>query len=135
MTDTVLQHFVADPEGMRLFQQERLAAEIADLICKTMRKEHVTQSEFAERLQKSKGRVSQMLNGNSNLTLRTVADAFTALNKTLRVSSVDMFVERESMRLVSMLADQNYQTSPYSSWNFNETLSENPIDGNSQLAG
>jgi transcriptional regulator with XRE-family HTH domain len=135
MSETVLQQFVANPEGMRLFQQEQLAVEIADLICKTMRKQHVTQSELAQRLQKSKGRVSQILSGDSNLTLRTVADVFTALDKTLCVSAVKMSAESEPMQMVSMLVDQTYQTTSYSSWGFDETFLKNPVDGNSQLAG
>ena len=67
---------------MRFFQQEHLVVEITELMCKTMKERNIKRGELAERLDKSKGRVSQILNGETNLTLRTVADVFTALGKT-----------------------------------------------------
>ena len=96
MANTVLQQFVSDPEKLRLFQQERLAVEVAELMCKSMQEERVTRSQLAERLHKTKGRISQILGGDSNLTLRSVADVLTALGKKLSVRTEDMHLEESA---------------------------------------
>ena len=87
MNETTFDQFVADEKGMRLFQQERLAAEITELMCRTMRECGINRSQLADRLHKSKGRISQILNAETNLTLRTVADIFTVLGKTLTIDA------------------------------------------------
>ena len=76
---------IDDPEEMRIFQQERLLVEITELMCKTMKGRGMKRGHLAEQLEKSRGRISQILNGEANLTLRTVADVFTALGKKLIV--------------------------------------------------
>jgi transcriptional regulator with XRE-family HTH domain len=134
MSDTVLQKFVADTEGMNLFQQERLTAEVVQLICKTMQSQGVTQSQLAERLGKTKGRVSQILSGDCNLTLRTVADVFTALQETLRISATDIFVEQEPMQIVSMVI-QDYQVTQRQNWDRREISPETPASICGLLAG
>jgi transcriptional regulator with XRE-family HTH domain len=63
-----------DPEFRKLLAQEELILEVTESICKLLGEEKVSRKELAERLGKSKGFVSQLLNGGRNLTLRTVAD-------------------------------------------------------------
>jgi transcriptional regulator with XRE-family HTH domain len=63
-----------DPEFRKLLAQEELILEVSESLCKLLREEKVSRKELAERLGKSKGFVSQLLNGGRNLTLRTVAD-------------------------------------------------------------
>ena len=92
-----------DPEEMRILQQERLVVEITELMCKAMKESGVKRGQLAERLNKSKGRITQILNGETNLTLRTVADVFTALGKTLMVSTEDRFVERPRLQCLGMV--------------------------------
>ena len=75
-----------DLEEMRILQQERLLVEITELMCKTMKSRGVKRGHLAKQLKKTRGRISQILNGEANLTLRTVADVFTALGKNLVVN-------------------------------------------------
>jgi transcriptional regulator with XRE-family HTH domain len=63
-----------DPEFRKLLAQEELILEVTESICKLLEEEKVSRKELADRLGKSKGFVSQLLNGGRNLTLRTVAD-------------------------------------------------------------
>ena len=63
-----------DPEFRRLLSQEELILEVTETLCELLEKEKISRKELAERLGKSKGFVSQLLNGGRNLTLRTVAD-------------------------------------------------------------
>jgi transcriptional regulator with XRE-family HTH domain len=63
-----------DPEFRRLLAQEELILEVTETLCELLEKEKISRKELADRLGKTKGFVSQVLNGGRNLTLRTVAD-------------------------------------------------------------
>lgn len=63
-----------DHEYSTLIEQERLILDATELVHELMEKEDLSQNDLAERLGKSKGFVSQVLNGKRNMTLRTLAD-------------------------------------------------------------
>jgi len=63
-----------DPEFRKLLAQEELILEVTEVLCGLLEQEKVSRKELADRLGKTKGFVSQLLNGGRNLTLRTVAD-------------------------------------------------------------
>ena len=67
------------PEFARLLAQEELILEVTETLCGLLEKGKVSRKELADRLGKTKGLVSQLLNGGRNLTLRTVADILYAL--------------------------------------------------------
>ena len=71
---TLLEQYLEDPEFARLMAHGDLIMEVTETICELLEKEGVSRKELADRLGKSKGFVSQLLNGGRNLTLRTVAD-------------------------------------------------------------
>lgn len=54
-------------------EQARLAAQITDLVRQHMRVRGYSQQDLAKALSLSEGRVSQILSGDHNLTLRTLA--------------------------------------------------------------
>lgn len=62
-----------------LIEQERLILDATELVYELMEDEGLNQRELAKRLGKSKGFVSQVLNGKRNMTLRTLADLFHVL--------------------------------------------------------
>ena len=74
MKTTILDEYLKDDEFRRLFAQEDLILEVTEKLCELLEKEKISRKELADRLGKSKGFVSQLLNGGRNLTLRTVAD-------------------------------------------------------------
>jgi transcriptional regulator with XRE-family HTH domain len=63
-----------DPEFRKLLAQEELILEVTETLCGILENEKISRKELADRLGKSKGFISQLLNGGRNLTLRTVAD-------------------------------------------------------------
>ena len=69
----------------RLFQQERLIVSVAETIGSLLIKMNLSQRELGQKLQLSKPRISKMLDGSSNMTLRTLADIATALGYNIRV--------------------------------------------------
>ncbi len=66
-------------ENDRLVAQELLITEVTEAIWKVMQETGVTKSELAQRIQKTKGYVSQVLSGSRNMTLRTLSDICFAL--------------------------------------------------------
>jgi len=67
------------------FEAERLILRTTELILSMMNDEGVTRKELAQRIGKSKGHVSQLLNGERNMTLRTLAEMAHALGYAIGV--------------------------------------------------
>jgi transcriptional regulator with XRE-family HTH domain len=64
----------ANPEYRRLVEQETLIADAQELVCELLERVEMSRQELARRLGKTKGYVSQLLSGERNMTLRTLAD-------------------------------------------------------------
>ena len=86
MKTTILDEYLKDDEFRRLFAQEDLILEVTEKLCELLEKEKISRKELADRLGKSKGFVSQLLNGGRNLTLRTVADILHVLGYKLSLT-------------------------------------------------
>jgi transcriptional regulator with XRE-family HTH domain len=74
------EEFLANSENRKLFEQEKLLVEATELLSELMEKKGVSRAQLAEKIGKSKAFVTQLLRGNHNMTLRTVADLFGALD-------------------------------------------------------
>lgn len=72
--DTKIIDDMSDPEFRKLLAQEELILEVTEVLCGLLEQENISKKELADRLGKTKGFISQLLNGGRNLTLRTVAD-------------------------------------------------------------
>jgi DNA-binding phage protein len=105
---TEVERFVQDEEGMRLFQQERLVLEVTELLHVIMEEKNIKRSELAKMLGRSRGRITQILDGNENLTLHTVADAFSAMGKMLCVKAKDIAIKEVPFDVV--MPTQTYST-------------------------
>jgi transcriptional regulator with XRE-family HTH domain len=86
MAKTLVEQYVEDPTHMRLFQQERAIYEVTELIESVMGEEGMTRAELARKLGKTKGWVTQLLDGEANKTIRTVADVLAVLGREYRSS-------------------------------------------------
>ncbi len=71
----------------KIMQQEWLILEITEQICALMEEKGINKAELAKKLGKSKGYVTQLLDGRANMTLRTVSDVFFVLNSSLMVDT------------------------------------------------
>jgi transcriptional regulator with XRE-family HTH domain len=74
-----LEQLMADPEGRRAFEEELLIGDVTDTVEALLRSLRISQRELARRLDISDGRVSQILAGTGNLTLRSLAAVAWAL--------------------------------------------------------
>jgi antitoxin component HigA of HigAB toxin-antitoxin module len=81
MTDqTTFNKYLEDPERRRIFEQERLLVDATELLARVMEMSGTKRADLANKLGRSKSYVTQMLRGNQNLTLKTLADVFCVLN-------------------------------------------------------
>jgi transcriptional regulator with XRE-family HTH domain len=101
MKNTVVERFVEDPRHMRLYQQERAIYEVTDLIESLMEELGVSRAELARRLGKSRAWVTQLLDGEANKTIRTVADVFAALGREYHSSCKTIQISNKSTSVVS----------------------------------
>ena len=71
---TIYDKMIQDKEFERLMAQEDLILEVTESFDDILKTEKVKKSTLAEMMGKTKGFVSQLLNGGRNLTLRTMSD-------------------------------------------------------------
>src|SRR5262249_25268548 len=102
MSETFAEKFVKDPARMRLFQQERAIYEVTDLLDSLMREKGISRATLARRLKKSRGWVTQLLDGESNKTIRTVADVFAVLGQEYRSSYRPIQISNVSLPTISV---------------------------------
>lgn len=81
MTDFLDRWAAESPEHARLVAEERLITQATEAIWEEMEKAGISKTELAARMGKTKGFVSQILNGSRNMTLRTLADIGFALGR------------------------------------------------------
>lgn len=63
-----------DAESRRLYEQERLITWMTEELAAAIQESGLTRTQVAERLGSSKAHVTQVLRGDRNLTLRSIAD-------------------------------------------------------------
>lgn len=93
---TLVEQFVEDPDQMRLYQQERAIYEVTELLESRMKERKVTRSELAKRLGKTRSWITQLLDGDANKTIRTVADVFAALGEEFHSFSQPIRISNET---------------------------------------
>lgn len=84
----LLESLTRTPRDRKLLQREELVLEFTELFAELMDDENVTNSALAKRLGVTRGRVTQILSGDINLTLKTISDVLFALGFEAKVSAV-----------------------------------------------
>jgi len=74
-------------EYKRLVQQEEMILEATELLYSLMEKTKITKADLARKLDRSKGFVTQVLDGSRNMTLRTLSDFGFALGYRVRIEA------------------------------------------------
>ena len=85
MNATMYEEEMKDTEFAKLMAEESLILEITEKIIELMQKENITKEELEKRLVKSKGFITQLLNGSRNFTVKTIADVFHTLGYSLQI--------------------------------------------------
>ncbi len=98
-----------DPEFRKLLAQEELILEVTETICDLLEKEKISRKELADRLGKTKGFISQLLNGGRNLTLRTVADILHVLGYKVSLNPQKEEKQKQNSKLIEFPIQTIYQ--------------------------
>ncbi len=72
-------------KNRRLLRQEELILQAATMLSELLERDGITKVELAGKLGVTKGFVTQILAGDKNLTLRTIADVADALGRTVEL--------------------------------------------------
>lgn len=86
LIDGLLDELKQDIELRKFYQQEKLILDVTELVSKLMKKKKVNKTRLAELLGVGKSNVTQLLDGTTNMTLRTISDVFTSLDSELVVN-------------------------------------------------
>lgn len=93
MTETFIQKLMSDEEGRKLYFREDLIFEITEAICKVMIEKRISKAELSRLAGVSKSNITQLLSGDQNMRLSTVADLLYALDSKLAVTAVPLDVD------------------------------------------
>jgi transcriptional regulator with XRE-family HTH domain len=77
-------------QNRRLLRQEELILKAATALSELLERQGITKVELAKRLGRTKGFVTQILAGDKNLTLRTIADVADALGHSVDVAVANL---------------------------------------------
>ncbi len=87
MASTLIDRLSETPEEKKLLQREMAILEVTEFICEVMEEDGVSRAELARRLGTSPANVSQVLDGERNMTISTISDIFFHLNREIKVSA------------------------------------------------
>lgn len=96
--ETLTEKLTKTADGMRLYQQERAILEVTELVCQLMDEQDMSRSELAKRLGRTKGYIAQLLDGQVDMTVRTISDVFAALNRAVHFQAGRLDNFRENTR-------------------------------------
>ena len=133
---TLLEKYLEDPEFARLMAQGDLIMEVTETLCELLEKEKISRKELADRLGKSKGFISQLLNGGRNLTLRTVADILHVLGYRASLTPLKEGAERQARNVIEFRTAYTQRKKPVENWEKLEVpRADNDLDKISAILG
>ncbi len=93
MAKTFIEKLMSDEEGRKLYFREDLIFEITEAICKVMDEKDISKAKLSRLAGVSKSNITQLLSGDQNMRLSTVADLLYALDSKLDVTAVPLDVD------------------------------------------
>lgn len=90
MAKTFIEKLISDHEGKKLYFREDLMFEVTETISRVMEEKGVNKTELSRLAGVSKSNITQLLSGDQNMRLTTVADLLYALDSKLQVSAVPL---------------------------------------------
>ena len=93
MDKTFIEKLIYDAEGRKLYFREDLIFEITEEICKVMEEKGISKAELSRLAGVSKSNITQLLSGDHNMRLTTVADLLYTLDSKMVVSAVPLDID------------------------------------------
>lgn len=91
--DSSLDELEQDIELKKFYQQEKLILDLTELVSKLMKEKKINKTKLAELLGVGKSYITQLLDGTTNMTLRTISDVFFVLDSMLVVNTSSLSFE------------------------------------------
>jgi transcriptional regulator with XRE-family HTH domain len=85
MRNDLLPEIENDREVQMLYEEEGLVLDVTESVCELLQKQNVKRKELAQRLGVDKSYITQLLDGNSNMTLKTISDVLFCLDSRARI--------------------------------------------------
>lgn len=111
MRNNLLPELENDREVQLLYEEEGLVLEVTEAICELMQKQNIKRSELARRLGVDKSYITQLLDGSSNMTLKTIADVMFCLDYKAKIK-IEPLTEQFENFATSLESLGNYQFFP-----------------------
>lgn len=111
--NTVLKMLLEDADFAKSYRHEELIVDVTESIYEIMKKNNMNKSKLAKASGLSKARITKLLDGSANMTLKSIADIAHALKVTpkIHIDSTESFYTK-----ISTISD----------WSNSEGLSYNP---------
>ena len=93
MAKTFIEKLMSDEEGRKLYFREDFIFEITETICKVMDEKGINKTKLSKLAGVSKSNITQLLSGDQNMRLTTVADLLYALDSKMAVSAVPLDID------------------------------------------
>jgi len=93
MTKNFMEKLLSDDKTRKLYFREDLIFEVTEAISKVMEEKGVNKAKLSRLAGVSKSNITQLLSGDHNMRLTTVADLLYALDSKLAVTSVPLDVD------------------------------------------
>ncbi len=93
MTKTFIEKLMSDDEGRKLYFREDLIFEITETIWKVMEEKGISKAQLSRLAGVSKSNITQLLSGDHNMQLTTVADLLYTLDSKMVVSAVPLDID------------------------------------------
>jgi transcriptional regulator with XRE-family HTH domain len=106
MTETFIQKLMSDEEGRKLYFREDLIFEVTETISQIMQEKGISKADLSRLASVSKSNITQLLSGDHNMRLTTVADLLYALDSKLQVLAVPLDTENILEMVTSTTEDQ-----------------------------
>lgn len=108
MKDSLLTEVENSREDQMLYEEERLVLEVTEAICELMQKQGIKRSALARKLGFDKSYITQILDGSSNMTLKTIANIFAALDSRAKINTYPLINQIESFSGQSEFSENYY---------------------------
>lgn len=92
---TMYEELMSDPEFKKEYAIEGTLADSAELIWQLLVRRGMKQADLARALKRSPAFVSQLLSGQANMTVHTLAEVVYTLGASLKLDAIDLESERE----------------------------------------
>jgi len=107
MGDNFIERLLSDREGQKLYFREDLIFEVTEAICKAMEEKGISKAELSRIAGVSKSNITQLLSGDHNMRLTTIADLLFVLGTKLEVTAVPIESELDGILKSTTSATQD----------------------------